>query len=138
MPVKSFRRQQLDELIRTELSIIMAREIEFPAGSIATITRVIVDGEMKHARVNFTVIPAAQTTEAFIVLKRHRRVLQRLLIKRLSMQRIPDILFEIDTGADEALERDDANIDTLLAQVAREVKAYDKEQKELETEHSEE
>ena len=129
---KTHRREQMDELIRQELSAIVTREIEFPLGSLATITNVIVDGELKRARILFTAIPVSKTTDVFIVLKRHRRVLQRLLNRRLAMSYIPDILFEIDNGDDEKREHEDASVDSLLAQVSREMKQFDKMQEEKE------
>ena len=125
------RRAQVDELMLQELSALTAREIEFPTGALATFTRVIVDPEMKQARILFTALPDSMVEEVFTTLKRQRGFLQHLLNRRLSMQHVPDIFFERDTGEEEQAEQEVASIESLIDRVSREIRESEKaEQKE--------
>jgi len=96
-----FRDQRASQLIREELSKIIAREIEIN-GALATITEVNVDKKLETAKVRISVLPAGEAKEVLNLLNRERDKLQTLLFKKLNMRPTPRIRFEIDRGLENA------------------------------------
>jgi len=98
----SFRKQQLNSLIRNELVPAIQRHVDFPQGSLVTVTRVEVSGEMDRAAVFVSVLPSDQKAEVMKALKEARGELQTVLFKRLKMRIVPQIYFEYDGGPEKA------------------------------------
>ncbi len=110
------RSERVVNLIKEELSKIIARELEFP-DCLMTITSVEIDKKLSRAMVNFSVLPSlsassgqAEKFEAVLkILENNRRHLQYLLMKKINIRQIPEIVFKIDRGLEAA-----ANIEKLL------------------------
>lgn len=98
----NYRKQQLNSLIRNELANIIQREIEFPAGVLATLTKVEVGNDMEVATVFISVFPSAGKDEVLEVLKARRGEIQNLLYKRVNRIMLPPIKFEYDPGAEKS------------------------------------
>lgn len=108
----SFRTQQVGELIKKELGQMLLREIEFPQGTLVTITRVKVTADMRQAKVLVSILPFARR---FVVLERLRKNihgLQEMLNDKLEMKFVPKILIELDKTEEEA-----AKIESLLDEI---------------------
>lgn len=111
------RPERVVNLIKEELSKIIARELEFP-NSLMTITDVEIDKKFSRAIVNFSVLPARQQPEpqamaggpsdkfeqALKILEGNRRHLQYLLMKKINIKPMPEIVFKADRGLEIAAE----------------------------------
>ena len=53
----SHRTEQVGELMKQELANIFLRDMDFPLGTLVTITRVIVSGDMRQAKVMISIMP---------------------------------------------------------------------------------
>ncbi len=107
----SKRIQQVDILIRRELSQILLKEIEFSSGVLVTVTRVETSPNLAGSSVWVSVLPEKRLKEALEVLNKNIYLLQQRLNKRLKMRPVPKIKFleEEKTGEagkiEEILER---------------------------------
>ena len=95
------RPQRVAEIMRDQLSLLIARELEFP-GALVTITEISVDNDLGGAKVGISVWPAEKKEEVLGLLKEERGRLQHLLIRNLEMQHVPELMFRIDTGPESA------------------------------------
>ena len=105
----SFRRQQLNSLIRNEIVIAIQKEVEFPSGCLATVTRVEIDNDLDKAAVFVSVIPSDKKDGALRALKAKRAELQTILFKRIKIMSLPQIYFEYDAGPEKS-----ANIERIV------------------------
>jgi len=106
-----YRNERMGNLVREELSKIIARELEFE-GALVTITEVEVDKKLDTAKVLVSVIPSEKAKEVFKILDLARNSLQTILFRKLNLKPVPRIQFEIDRGPENA-----ANVEkTLLAE----------------------
>ncbi len=106
-----YRNERMGNLVREELSKIIARELEFE-NALVTITEVDVDKKLETAKVRVSVIPSEKAKDAFKILDLARNSLQTILFRKLNLKPVPRIQFEIDRGLENA-----ANIEkTLLAE----------------------
>jgi ribosome-binding factor A len=96
-----YRKERLSNLLREELSKIIARELDFD-GVLVTITDVEISRDADFADVKFSVLPSEKAKEAIKVFKENAGQLQHLLIRKLSMRSIPYIRFEYDPGLEKA------------------------------------
>ena len=98
----SYRREQLSSLIQKELGEIIAKEIEFPFGSIVTISEVEISNNFKKAIVWVSVIPGEAGLRALEILKKARGFLQYHLGEEVRVRILPRIEFVLDKGAEHA------------------------------------
>src|SRR5581483_4130999 len=98
----SFRPQRVSELIHHELSQMINREIEFTSGVLVTVSSVEVDKKLERALVNISVLPAEADAEVMRVLEKSRGYLYHLLFKKLNIKPLPDIMFRLDRGNENA------------------------------------
>jgi ribosome-binding factor A len=104
-----YRLERVNEIIRRELSEIVAREVVFTA-PLVTIQSADITPDLKSCRVYISVIGNdEQKKEAIVRLLDKRKELQRLLMKRIVLKYTPQLHFEID----HALERGDRVIQLL-------------------------
>lgn len=89
----SKRIQRVNKLIKTELSQILLREIDFPKQILVTITRVESSQQLNYASVHISVLPDSQRSRAMQILNYHIYDLQQHLNKRLNLRPIPRIKF---------------------------------------------
>ncbi len=96
------RQEKLGELIAVELSDLMRTRLKDPRIGFASITRVEVSGDFRHAKVYVSVMGSAQEREETMRgLKNATGFLRRELGSRLVIRYIPEILFKLDTSIEE-------------------------------------
>lgn len=98
----SKRIEQINKLIREEISELFLREIEFPKGTLATVTRVKTSRDLKYARIFVSVLPFQHSQEILKLLKKNALYLRSLLAGKLIIRFIPKISFALDTTEEEA------------------------------------
>ncbi len=96
----AYKKERLESLIREELSKILLKEFEFDA--LVTITGVESDKEYKTAKVKFSLIPSEKAPDILKYLGKNRNQIQYLLMKKIRINTLPQIRFEIDYGPEEA------------------------------------
>lgn len=89
------RVEQLNILLKEELSGIVDREIEFPEKTLATITRVEISPDKHYAAVLVSLL-GKQPKEALEILQKNVYNIQKLLNRRLRIRPVPKISFELD------------------------------------------
>ncbi len=108
------RIQQVNQLIKEELSQIILREIEFPSGTIVTLTRAETSVDLEQVKVYISVMPERRRSEVLKILNRQIYELQQKLNQRLKMRPIPRINF---VGEKETAEA--GRIEELLEKIKR-------------------
>jgi ribosome-binding factor A len=98
----SRRIEQINESIRKEISELFLREIEFPKGTLVTVTRVKTSRDLKYARIFVSVLPFKHSQEILKLLGKNVPHLQFLLGEKITMKFIPKISFALDTTEEEA------------------------------------
>lgn len=89
----SKRLPQVNQLIRKELSRIILREIEFPEGVLATLTRVETSVDLEQSKIYVSVLPENNLEIVLRILNKNIYELQQRLNHRLRMRPIPRICF---------------------------------------------
>lgn len=94
MPTE-LRREKIENLLREELAKILDRDLEFPARTIVTVTRVknSVDGHYATAYVS---ILGADPAGALAILKKTIYHIQKSINKKIRIRPVPRIAFKID------------------------------------------
>ena len=100
--MRFYRSQRVESLIQSELGKLLVREVEFPFGSLVTITTVEVDKKMDRAKVLLSVIPAKMGPGVLKMLTVQAGRLQFLLLKKINIKPMPRIMFELDHGLENA------------------------------------
>ncbi len=100
--MKLHRRERISQLVRDIMSKLLIRELEFPMGTLVTITEVDVSEDLEHAKVRVSVLPAAQEEKVISVLNKFRGHLQGKLGSTLNIRPMPQILFSVDHGLENA------------------------------------
>ena len=103
MPVERTRR--LNELIKRTLSKIIQKEFLVERYGLITITRVIVSGDIQHARVFFTVMGSDEKKTLESLRTRQPHIRHRLA-QSVKLRFIPELIFEIDEELKRALKVD--------------------------------
>ena len=100
--MKYFRPERTGQLIRDELSAMIAREIEFPVGVLVTVTDVNVTSDMDHAKVRVSVLPSEYGERVMKILNDFRGFLQHGLYRKINIRPMPQMLFDLDHGLENA------------------------------------
>ena len=87
---------KLNQLIKKQLSQIIAKELEFPENSLATITRVETTPDIKISKVYVSVIPEKFRGTVLEILRKNQKNLHSLLKKQIKTKFTPNLKFEID------------------------------------------
>jgi ribosome-binding factor A len=109
------RIERVESIIQEELGKIIIRELEFPTGSLVTITRVSCSVDLANASVFVAVLPEANVKRVLEILGKMVYVLQQFLNKRLRMRPIPKIRFVEEKQTAHA-----AKIEGILRQIPKE------------------
>ena len=97
----SQRTEKVDELLRQEITSIVARDVADPRIGFVTITSVETTSDLRHAKVWVSVIgQPAERTAAVKALGRAMPFVRHELGTRLRMRRIPDLHVELDDTAE--------------------------------------
>ena len=92
----------------------MLKEIEFPKGSLVTITRIEVSPDLETARTYISVIPEIFAERVFQILDKTLGFIQRKLYKRVRIRKNPKIIIEREGATKEA-----DNIESILEKIRR-------------------
>lgn len=96
------RIEQVNQFIQEELGNIFLSEVEFPVGSMATITKVETAPDLKYAKVSISVLPIKFAGSVLGLLNKKIGHIQGLLNRNMSMKIRPKISFIIDRNQEEA------------------------------------
>ena len=97
----SQRTEKVDELLRQEITSIVARDVADPRIGFVTITSVETTPDLRHAKVWVSVIgQPAERTAAVKALGRAMPFVRHELGSRLRLRRIPDLHVELDDTAE--------------------------------------
>ena len=86
---------RVNELIKRELSIIVARELSFDS-AIVTINHVDVTADLKNAHVFVSVLGSGASADVMTKLEEHRVNLQRELARHVVLKYTPHLVFHLD------------------------------------------
>ncbi|HUE41882.1 MAG TPA: 30S ribosome-binding factor RbfA [Chthoniobacterales bacterium] len=89
------RMLRVNEVVKRELSGILAREISFE-GALVTINHVEVTSDLKNAHVFVSVLGSEKAENVMTRLEEHRVVFQSELARRVTMKFTPHLLFHLD------------------------------------------
>jgi len=89
------RQLRLNELVKRELSAIIARQINFE-GVLVSINAVDVTPDLKNAHVFVSILGAANGASVIDKLEAHRPVLQAELSRHVVLKYTPHLIFHID------------------------------------------
>lgn len=90
------RTDQVESQIQRILGAVLNREIELPEGHLATITRVLINPDLKNAKVFISVLPFANSNSVMKILKNNRGMIQKELHSQLTMKFSPKLEFLLD------------------------------------------
>jgi ribosome-binding factor A len=119
------RQEKLGELIAAELSELIRTRLKDPRVGFASITRVEVSGDLRHAKVFVSVMGSAEEQAASMKgLKNASGFLRHELASRLVLRFMPELTFKLDTSIAEG-----ARILDLIEKVEQEEKAHQVEKR---------
>lgn len=97
----SQRTDRLGDLIRTELSELLRREMRDPRVALATVTTVEVSADLSHATIKVSALgEEAARQETVRALQHAKGFLRRELARRLDLRLTPELHFQLDRGAE--------------------------------------
>lgn len=113
----SRRTDRVGDLVRAELAEILRRDLSDPRLALASIAEVHVTPDLRHARVRVSTLGSdEQRAAAIAALAQAAGFIRRQLGRRLKLRATPELVFELDHGAEysqqisdllEDLHRDD-------------------------------
>ena len=96
------RQEKIGELIAAELSELLRTRVKDPRVGFASITRVAVRGDLRHAKVFVSVMGSPEEREATMQgLKNATGFLRHELATRLVIRFMPEIVFKLDKSIEE-------------------------------------
>jgi ribosome-binding factor A len=96
------RINRVNELIRTTVAEIIAREVELPLGSFVTVAKVDTSRDLRYARVFVSVFPEKGFGKTMELLRKSLYLIQGALNKKLHMKPLPRLEFVADKTEAEA------------------------------------
>jgi ribosome-binding factor A len=110
----SHRIEQINSLIQQKLGEILAREVEFPASVLVTITRVDTAADFSAAKIYLSVLPFSESKKIIGFIVNRRKRLQHELAHKIRIRTIPDLIFVNDDTEEKA-----SVIEKLIDEVTR-------------------
>lgn len=98
----SDRMEKVDELIAQQLGQIIISEVEFPPGTIVTITKVKTSPDLKSAKVYLSVLPETDQKQVMSLLINNAYEFQSILNDKLTLRNTPRLKFFIDDTGQKA------------------------------------
>lgn len=105
----SNRLRQVNELLRSELASEFSRELELPADTVLTVTRVTTAPDLHTATVFISVLPDNQSGTVLTLVRKQMWHIMHAVGPRLVIKTIPKLTIVIDEA-----ERRAARVDALL------------------------
>ena len=107
------RHDRLADQIRAEVAQMIVAELKDPRIGFSTVTRVDLNPDLQHARVLVSVLGGEEAQRTTIEgLLSAAGFLRREIGRRLSLRRVPDLIFVLDRGPEEA-----TRIETVLREL---------------------
>jgi len=104
----SRRGDRVSDLLRAELSDLMLRSVHDPRVKLASVTQVEVSPDLRRASVKVSVLgDDTQRQEAIEGLRHARGFLRTELAHRLRLRVTPELVFELDRGAEHSQQISD-------------------------------
>jgi len=97
----NYRKERMQSLLREKLNNLILREVEV-SGALVTITDIQITSDLDQATINVSILPKEKEGETFKILEGQRKSLRHMLIKKLNWRLIPELIFRIDSGAENA------------------------------------
>ena len=114
------RQERINQLLVSEISTILRRDVEDPHVGFVTLTCADVTTDLRYAKVFFSAMGTPeQVVEATRALRRAKRFIRKGLADHLELRRVPELDFSLDSTAEQA-----QRIEILLQQVAEEREKY--------------
>ena len=107
----SRRIEQVNEVLRSEIALIIEREIELPKVMV-TVIKVDCARKLDSAKVWVSVLPDNQTGSALQALRRKQGFIRHLLAKRILFRLVPQLNFIFDDT-----EKNAAKIDSIFNEI---------------------
>lgn len=85
----------MNNLLREEIAKILERELEFPGGTIVTVTKVDISPDKQYAAI-FVSLLGTRPEKAMEILSKNTYTIQHLLNRKMRMRPVPKIHFAID------------------------------------------
>ena len=111
------RSDRVAESLRIELAEILQREVRDPRVALATVSRVDLSGDLRHAVINISALGNDdERSGAVTALENAAGFVRRQLARRLRMRAVPELVFRLDRGIEhsqhisdllESLQHDD-------------------------------
>lgn len=89
------RIEKIRNLLREELALMLNREMEFPEGSLVTITRAEISQDVHYATVFISVLGDKQR-QVLEILSKNIYNIQKWLNRRVKMRPVPKLRFVMD------------------------------------------
>lgn len=104
----SRRTDRVADVVRAELSDLLLREVHDPRVKLASVTEVVLTPDMRRAAVKVSVLGEEQQRLETVEALRHARgFLRTELSHRLRMRVTPELVFELDRGAEHSQRMSD-------------------------------
>ncbi|MBE3557923.1 MAG: 30S ribosome-binding factor RbfA [Ktedonobacteraceae bacterium] len=111
-----YRQARLAELIAVELSDLLRTRMKDPRVGFASITRVEVSGDLRHAKIYVSVMGSNEERSATMKALQHASgFLRHELASRITLRYMPEIVFKLDPSIEEG-----SRILTLIRQIEEE------------------
>ena len=99
----SRRTDRVSDLLRAELSDLLLREVHDPRVKLASVTEVEVTSDLRRAVVKISALgDDTQRQETIEGLRHARGFLRTELANRLRLRSTPELIFELDRGAEHS------------------------------------
>jgi ribosome-binding factor A len=99
----SRRTDRVSDLLRAELSDLLLREVHDPRVKLATVTTVEVTSDLRRAIVKISALGNDEERQGTIEGLRHAKgFLRTELANRLRLRNTPELVFELDRGAEHS------------------------------------
>ena len=100
----SRRTERVDDILRSELSMLILRELHDPRVRLATVSEVHVTPDLRRTRVMVSVMGEQSTRQHAVDALQHAAgFLRKQLASRLNMRVTPELIFELDRGAEHSV-----------------------------------
>ena len=96
------RQEKLGELFAVELSDLLRTRVKDPRVGFASITRVDVSGDYRHAKIYVSVLGSEEErADTIKALKHATGFLRHELASRVTLRYMPEIVFKLDTSIEQ-------------------------------------
>ncbi len=110
------RQEKLGELLAAELSELMRTRVKDPRVGFASITRVEVSGDLRHAKIHVSVMGTPEEQQATMKgLSNAAGYLRHEVASRITLRYMPELTFKLDTSIEKG-----AHVLELIKQASQE------------------